>query len=84
MASPHFFIRMFGFTDTTGSEAYNDSLSEKRINAVHSYLKEKLKLDKNNFYSNWQGEDEEKYDLHFPAAHVQQRYVDMDVNFYPK
>lgn len=83
-ANSHFYIRMFAFTDTTGSEQYNDMLSQKRGEAVYNYLAARIPLSNKNIYYSWQGEFEEKYDLHFAEAHVQQRFVDMKVNFYKK
>jgi OOP family OmpA-OmpF porin len=77
----NFYIKMFGFADTTGTETYNDTLSQKRVDAVYNYLKEKIALNDKNCYRDSEGESGEIYDLHFPEAHVQQRFVDLKVLF---
>lgn len=78
---PHFHIKMYGFTDTTGTEDYNFKLANKRLNSVYNYLAAKVQLTDKNTYVDSQDESGEKYDLHFPEAHVQQRYVDIKVYF---
>ena len=77
----NFHVKIFGFTDTTGSEDYNDKLSRKRADAVYNYLNARTSLNEKNTYSDAQGESEERYDLHFKEAHVQQRFVDILLQF---
>jgi outer membrane protein OmpA-like peptidoglycan-associated protein len=84
-ASDNFgYLKVFGYSDTTGSEDYNDKLSEKRTEAVYNYLASHAKLDTTKVYYTWLGESEDGYDLHFPPAHIQQRCVDIWVIFYNK
>ena len=71
------FLKIFAYTDTTGSEDYNDFLSGKRANAVYNYLAARARIDSTRFYMMWLGESEDGYDLHFPPAHIQQRCVDV-------
>ena len=80
----NFKIKIYAFTDTTGSEGYNDTLSENRLDAVYDYIKVLVPLNEKNSYGTAQGESEEWYDLHFKGAHVRQRYVDVRVFFYKK
>ena len=49
-------IKVTGHTDSTGSEAYNQSLSEKRANAVKSYLTGKG-IDGNRIETSGMGEN---------------------------
>lgn len=78
------YVRIFAFTDTAGSEHYNDMLSEKRANAIYSYLSSRSRLDSTNCYVTWLGESNDIYDLHFPDVHAQQRCVDIWMTFYKR
>ncbi len=80
----NFKMKIYAFTDTTGCEGFNDTLSDERLDAVYDYLAARVPLNEKNTYSTAQGESEESYDLHFKGAHVQQRYVDIRVFFYKK
>ncbi len=71
------FLKVFGFTDTIGTENKNEKLSEKRAMAVYNYLDPNAKLDKKTLYVDWLGESNEIYDLHFPKAHSMQNSVDI-------
>ena len=85
LASDSFgYLKIFAFTDIQGSELYNDLLSEKRANAIYSYLAAKAKFDTTKVYVTWLGESSDVYDLHFPQAHKQQRCVDIWIQFYQK
>ena len=77
---PHFSLKIYGFTDTTGTEEYNEMLAQKRIDNVYNYLNAKVPLTQKNTYTNASGEFEERYDMHFPQAHVQERYVDIKIS----
>lgn len=76
---PGFDMKMYGFADTTGTEKYNDRLSEERVVAVFNYIKSAIPLNNKNTYVDHEGEFGERYDLHFSQAHVQKRYVDIKV-----
>lgn len=76
------FLRIFGFTDTIGSEKYNEILSKKRVSSVYAYINSLVKIDKAKLYFEWFGESNEVYDLHFPKAHIRQRSVDIIIEFY--
>jgi outer membrane protein OmpA-like peptidoglycan-associated protein len=72
------------YADKSGSENYNDILSEKRATAVYDYLSVRVKIDTTKVFVTWIGKSAEAYDLHFPAAHIQKRCVDIWVTFYRK
>jgi len=75
------FLKIFGFADPTGRASYNDSLSERRAQAVFDYLNNRYNIDSTRLFVTWLGEEADAYDLHFPDAHVQQRCVDVVVYF---
>jgi|GEM_PF-2763582 len=75
------FLKIFGFADPTGRATYNDSLSERRAQAVFDYLNSRYNIDSTRLFVTWLGEEADAYDLHFPDAHVQQRCVDVVVYF---
>lgn len=79
-----FRIKIFGYSDTTGSKEYNNALSQKRAFAVYNYLSSHCSIDSSQIYIEWLGKSDESYDLHFPKAHVQQRCVDVWVRFYKR
>jgi outer membrane protein OmpA-like peptidoglycan-associated protein len=78
------FLRIFGYADTKGSADYNDVLSGKRAMAVYDYLSSHAKFDTTKVYITWIGKSADAYDLHFLAAHIQQRCVDIWATFYTK
>jgi len=78
------YVRIFAFTDTTGSEEYNDALSGKRAHAVYNYLSSLSKIDATNSLVIWLGESNDVYDLHAPVVHQQQRCVDIWMTFYKR
>jgi outer membrane protein OmpA-like peptidoglycan-associated protein len=71
------YLKVFGFTDTLGTEKENDKLAEKRALAVYNYLDPNDTLGTNCVYVDWLGESIDIYDLHFPQAHAQQNSVDI-------
>jgi len=72
------FLKIFGYADKKGTKQYNELLSEKRANAVYDYLTKKFSIDTTKIYVTWLGEETDgAYDLHFPAARIQQRCVDI-------
>ena len=83
-ADTSFYMKIFAFADTTGSQEYNDMLSKKRAVAVYEYLRSRFRLDSTNVYVTWLGKSAEGYDLHFPEAHIQQRCVDIWIRFNSK
>lgn len=78
------FIKIFGFSDPSGSEEYNYWLSKKRCYAVWYYIKMKTKIDEKKLYIEWLGESNETYDLHFDEAHAQERCVDIWIHLAKK
>lgn len=75
------FLKIFGFADPQGRASYNDSLSQRRAEAVFNYLNKRFEIDSTRFFMTWLGEDSDVYDLHYPLAHAQQRCVDVVVYF---
>jgi outer membrane protein OmpA-like peptidoglycan-associated protein len=73
------YLKIIGYADTTGSETYNEKLSEKRAIEVYKLISSKTKLNKDKLYLTWIGESgqEVAYDLHFEKAHIQKRCVDV-------
>ena len=71
------YLKVFGFSDTIGTEKHNDKLSEERACKVYEYLNLNSKIDSNSVYVTWLGESDEIYDLHFPQAHFRQNSVDI-------
>lgn len=74
-------IKIIGYADSSGTEEYNDIISEKRVNSVYNYLLSRGQIDTSKVYLQWQGESDEFYDLHLPKAHVLERSVDIWVIF---
>ncbi|GAB2815224.1 OmpA family protein [Ferruginibacter profundus] len=75
------FLKVFGFADTRGREDDNDELSSERAGAVYGYLAAHAVFDTSRVYVAWIGSSADAYDLHFPQAHVQQRCVDIYIQF---
>lgn len=71
------FLKIAGYTDTTGIEPYNDRLSDLRSIEVFNYIKSKMSINEKLVYVTSLGESADVYDLHFPGAHAQQRCVDI-------
>ena len=71
------YLKVFGFSDTIGTEKHNNKLSEDRAYAVFERLNLNNKIDSNSVYVTWLGESDEIYDLHFPQAHFRQNSVDI-------
>jgi OOP family OmpA-OmpF porin len=49
-------ILIAGHTDSTGNEAYNEALSQRRAASVRSYLVDNFKLDANKLFARGFGE----------------------------
>ena len=76
------FLKVFAFCDTTGSESFNDWLSEKRASIVVDYLLKGMHvIDSSKIYAIGMGESADIYDLHFPDAHKQERCVDIIIYY---
>ena len=76
------FLKIFAYADTKGTKKYNKELSKKRANEVYNYLTKKFNIDTSKIYVAWLGEETEgAYDFHFKAGHIQQRCVDIVINF---
>ena len=71
------FLKIFGYADTSGSEAYNDKISERRCWSAFNLIYAKAKIDKSQMYMTWLGESTDVYDLHFHSPHPQERCVDI-------
>jgi outer membrane protein OmpA-like peptidoglycan-associated protein len=75
LASPEFsndHWRIEGHTDASGSEAYNNALSERRAASVHRYLVSKYALDPRLFEAVGKGELE-LYDSSAPYSGINRR-----------
>jgi outer membrane protein OmpA-like peptidoglycan-associated protein len=79
-----YYIKVFGFADTTGSDEYDDWISDKRSFTVYNYLLSHSKLDTTSAYVASLGKSDDAYDLHFDSAHIQKRCVDIWIVFYKK
>jgi hypothetical protein len=55
-----------------------------RIYAVRDYMQQYARLDSAHVRYAILGKSDEWYDLHFPGAHIQQRCVDIRVQFKKK
>lgn len=76
------FLKIFAYADPKGTIKHNELLSQKRAEEVYNYLTKRFKFDTTKVYITWLGEETDAaYDLHFPAAHVQQRCVDIIISF---
>lgn len=71
------FLKVFGYTDTIGTEHHNSMICEKRTMNIFNYLKSHSGKSDNDAYVEWLGESKEVYDLHFAQAHPQQNCVDI-------
>lgn len=79
------YLKIFAYADIKGSKLHNELLSKKRAEEIYSYLIKNYHFDTTRVYMTWLGEETAgAYDLHFPAAHTQQRCVDIIINFKKK
>lgn len=74
-------LKIFAFSDTTGTEEYNLEISKMRAIVVLNYLKGKVNFEDDKIYATWLGESDDIYDLHFDNAHAQERCVDLLIQF---
>lgn len=71
-------ILIEGHTDDTGSDAYNQTLSENRAKAVENYLVSKG-ISSNRFTTKGYGETEPKYDNTSPEGRSKNRRVEFAI-----
>ncbi|MBQ0132829.1 MAG: OmpA family protein [Comamonas sp.] len=67
-----------GHTDSVGSDAYNQKLSERRAQAVKAYLESKG-IDKSRVYTEGKGEAQPVADNKTKAGRAQNRRVEIEV-----
>jgi outer membrane protein OmpA-like peptidoglycan-associated protein len=77
-------VRIVGYADTTGTNACNELLSQKRAEEVYLYMKSCAKIDSTRVRVQSNGSSDEWYDLHLKGAHIQQRAVDIVLQFKSK
>jgi OOP family OmpA-OmpF porin len=70
-------LKVVGHTDSKGSEAYNDSLSERRAKAVFRYLREEVGLSESRLEVAWSGEAEPIASNDSAEGRAQNRRVEM-------
>ena len=78
-ADKRFFIAVEGYTDSTGSRAYNVSLSQKRADAVVEYLVGKHDIPIYRVHMIGLGQDKPVDEAHNRAARAKNRRVEVKV-----
>ena len=78
-ADKRFFIAVEGYTDSTGSRAYNEMLSEKRADAVVHYLVSKHDIPIYRIHQIGLGMDKPVDDAHSREARAKNRRVEVKV-----
>lgn len=78
-ADKRFFIAVEGYTDTTGSKAYNETLSRKRADAVVEYLVAKHDIPIYRIHMIGLGEEKPVDDARSRAARAKNRRVEVKV-----
>jgi len=78
-ADKRFFIAVEGFTDTTGSKAYNEALSRKRADAVVEYLVAKHDIPIYRIHMIGLGELKPVDEAHNRTARAKNRRVEVSV-----
>jgi OmpA-OmpF porin, OOP family len=78
-ANKRFFIAVEGYTDTTGSKAYNEALSRKRADAVVEYLVAKHDIPIYRIHMIGLGEEKPVEDARTRAARAKNRRVEVKV-----
>lgn len=71
-------ILIEGHTDNTGSDEYNMSLSQRRAQAVTSYLIDQG-IDAGRFTTNWYGEAQPRFDNGTPEGRSKNRRVELGI-----
>jgi OOP family OmpA-OmpF porin len=72
-------ITLTGYTDSIGSEAYNQQLSERRANAVRDYLVNDLGVNPANVTASGKGEADPAASNDTREGRAKNRRVEMDV-----
>jgi OOP family OmpA-OmpF porin len=72
-------ITVTGHTDSTGPEAYNQKLSERRANAVADYMANSLGVDRMRMKVSGEGESNPIADNATREGHAKNRRVEIDV-----
>ncbi len=75
---PNSNIMIDGHTDSSGDDAYNMTLSQKRAQAVSDYLVGKG-LDNGRFTTAWHGETQPKHDNSTPEGRAKNRRVELGI-----
>ncbi|CAN5705564.1 hypothetical protein BH11BAC3_BH11BAC3_25860 [soil metagenome] len=75
------YLKIIGFANTKGPGKLNNTLSQKRAEAVYNYLASKAAINTTKVLVTWYGASADIYDLHFPQANKQQRCVDIWIQF---
>lgn len=70
-------LKLIGYADPSGSEDYNDWLSEQRANSVLNFIMKYVSIDKDKIHVEWLGESSDVFDLHLPKSNFQKRCVDI-------
>jgi len=71
------YILIAGFTDSTGREAYNQGLSERRAGAIREYLIDNFDIDPNRLVARGNGESNPATDNSSEAGRAQNRRVEV-------
>ncbi|MFA9390153.1 MAG: OmpA family protein [Prolixibacteraceae bacterium] len=71
-------IEIFGFTDSQGTNSYNQSLSERRARAVYDYLASK-NIASNRLTTKGYGEEDPKYSNDTAAGREKNRRVEFAI-----
>lgn len=75
---PNSNIMIDGHTDSSGDDAYNMTLSQKRAQSVSSYLVSKG-LDSGRFTTSWHGETQPKHDNATAEGRAKNRRVELGI-----
>lgn len=75
---PNSNILIEGHTDSSGSDAYNYTLSEKRASSVSSFLQSKG-ITSSRLISKWYGETQPKYDNETSEGRAKNRRVELAI-----
>ena len=78
-ADKRFFIAVEGYTDNTGSKSYNDTLSQRRADAVMTYLVAKHDIPVYRIHMIGLGEEKPVDEGHTRAARAKNRRVEVRV-----
>lgn len=80
-AYPEIKVTIIGHTDSTGPEAYNQGLSERRANAVRNFLVNEVGIAADRLSAEGKGELDPAYPNDTPENRQKNRRVDFMVNY---